>query len=99
MKEALVRFTELVIVEEIIVKCIEPLMFWFLGSVALSYGELLHATQNFSLAKEVYKKVIQGASENKDFSDLHAFAACNMSSEEVLLAATCALGQLEAHMG
>nr|XP_023919341.1 uncharacterized protein LOC112030897 isoform X2 [Quercus suber] len=70
-----------------------------IGSVALSYGELLHATQNFSLAKEVYKKVIQGASENKDFSDLHAFAACNMSSEEVLLAATCALGQLEAHMG
>ncbi|KAF3968493.1 hypothetical protein CMV_007622 [Castanea mollissima] len=70
-----------------------------IGSVALSYGELLHATQNFSLAKEIYKKVIQGASENKDFSDLHAFAACNMSSEEVLLAATCALGQLEAHMG
>ncbi|XP_030924883.1 uncharacterized protein LOC115951898 [Quercus lobata] len=70
-----------------------------IGSVALSYGELLHATQNFSLAKEVYKKVIQGASENKDFSDMHAFAACNMSSEEVLLAATCALGQLEAHMG
>uniref|UniRef100_A0A2N9EZV0 MalT-like TPR region domain-containing protein n=1 Tax=Fagus sylvatica TaxID=28930 RepID=A0A2N9EZV0_FAGSY len=33
------------------------------------------------------------------YSDLHALAACNMSSEEVLLAATCALGQLEAHMG
>jgi tetratricopeptide (TPR) repeat protein len=55
--------------------------------------------RHFSLAKEVYQKVIQGVSENKKFSDLHALAACNMSSEEVLLAATCALGQLEAHMG
>lgn len=55
--------------------------------------------QNFSLAKEAYQKVIQRASENKDFSDLNALAACNMPSEEVFLAATCALGQLEAHMG
>lgn len=69
------------------------------GSAALSYGEFLHAMRHFSLAKEVYQKVIQGVSENKKFSDLHALAACNMSSEEVLLAATCALGQLEAHMG
>ncbi|XP_062167724.1 uncharacterized protein LOC133873936 [Alnus glutinosa] len=69
------------------------------GSVGLSIGELLHATQSFSLAKEAYQKVIQRASENKDFSDLNALAACNMSSEEILLAATCALGQLEAHMG
>ncbi|KAE8099350.1 hypothetical protein FH972_017339 [Carpinus fangiana] len=69
------------------------------GSIGLAYGELLHATQNFSLAKDAYQKVIQRASENKDFSDLNALAACNMSSEEVLLAATCALGQLEAHMG
>ncbi|XP_041026396.1 uncharacterized protein LOC121266590 isoform X4 [Juglans microcarpa x Juglans regia] len=69
------------------------------GSVVLSYGEFLHATQNLSLAKEIYQKVIQGVAENKDFSDLNALAACNMSSAEVLLAATCALGQLEAHMG
>ncbi|KAG2690613.1 hypothetical protein I3760_09G195300 [Carya illinoinensis] len=69
------------------------------GSVVLSYGEFLHATQNLSLAKEIYQKVIQGVAENKDFSDLNAVAACNMSSAEVLLAATCALGQLEAHMG
>lgn len=74
-------------------------MLWFIGSIGLSYGELLHASQNFSLAKEAYQKVIQRASENKDFSDLNALAACNMSSEEVLLAATCALGQLEAHLG
>ncbi|KAG6643255.1 hypothetical protein CIPAW_09G197100 [Carya illinoinensis] len=70
-----------------------------LCSVVLSYGEFLHATQNLSLAKEIYLKVIQGVAENKDFSDLNAVAACNMSSAEVLLAATCALGQLEAHMG
>ncbi|KAF5476099.1 hypothetical protein F2P56_007839 [Juglans regia] len=69
------------------------------GSVVLSYGEFLHATQNLSLAKEIYQKVIQGVAENKDFCDLNALAACNMSSAEVLLAATCALGQLEAHMG
>lgn len=74
-------------------------MLWFIGSVVLSYGEFLHATQNLSLAKEIYQKVIQGVAENKDFSDLNAVAACNMSSAEVLLAATCALGQLEAHMG
>ncbi|KAB1220836.1 hypothetical protein CJ030_MR3G023996 [Morella rubra] len=71
------------------------------GSIgsALSYGELLHASQNFSLAKEVYGKVIQGVSENSDSSELNALAACNMSSDEILLAATCSLGQLEAHMG
>ena len=68
----------------------------YIGSVALSYGEFLHATQNFSLAKELYQNVIQSLSEKKDFSDPYALAACNMSSEEVLIAATCALGQLEA---
>ncbi|KAL5549858.1 hypothetical protein UlMin_000034 [Ulmus minor] len=70
-----------------------------IGGFALSYGEFLHATQKFSLAKELYQKIIQQLSENKDFSDLVSLSACNMSSEEVLLAATCALGQLEAHFG
>lgn len=73
-------------------------MLWFIGC-ALSYGELLHASQNFSLAKEVYGKVIQGVFGNNDSSELNALAACNMSSDEILLAATCSLGQLEAHMG
>ncbi|KAF3449158.1 hypothetical protein FNV43_RR09886 [Rhamnella rubrinervis] len=71
----------------------------FISSVALSYGEYLHATQNFSLAKELYQNVIQSLSEKKDSSDPYALAACNMSSEEVLMAATCALGQLEAQFG
>uniref|UniRef100_A0A5B6YNM5 MalT-like TPR region domain-containing protein n=1 Tax=Davidia involucrata TaxID=16924 RepID=A0A5B6YNM5_DAVIN len=69
------------------------------GNVALSYGEFLHASQNLSMAKELYEKVIQGVSKNKDFSDLYNLAACNMALEEVLLAATCALGQVEAHLG
>ncbi|CAN6576308.1 unnamed protein product [Malus baccata var. baccata] len=69
------------------------------GSTALSYGEFLHATQNFSLAKDVYQNVIQGVSKNEEYSNPNALAACNMSAEEVSLAATCALGQLEAHLG
>uniref|UniRef100_A0A2P2KJX5 MalT-like TPR region domain-containing protein n=1 Tax=Rhizophora mucronata TaxID=61149 RepID=A0A2P2KJX5_RHIMU len=68
------------------------------GAVALSYGEFLHATQNFPMAKDLYQKVIQVVAE-KDFTDMHSLAACTMASEEVLLAGTCLLGQLEAHMG
>ena len=51
------------------------------------------------MAKELYEKVIQGATETKDLSDPHNFAAGNMALEEALLAATCSLGQLEAHLG
>lgn len=42
--------------------------------------------------------MIQQLSE-KDFNDLHNIGACNMSKDEAFLAATCALGQLEAHLG
>ncbi|XP_011027662.1 PREDICTED: uncharacterized protein LOC105127888 [Populus euphratica] len=70
-----------------------------IGNAALSYGEFLHAMGNFSLAKDFYQKVIQEVAKKKDFTDFHVLAACNMASEEVLLAATCALGQLEAHLG
>ncbi|XP_057498195.1 uncharacterized protein LOC130782794 [Actinidia eriantha] len=69
------------------------------GNIALSYGEFLHVTSNFSMAKELYEKVIQNMVEKKDFNDPYYLAACNMVSEEILLAATCALGQLEAHLG
>lgn len=51
------------------------------------------------MAKELYEKAIEVISEKKDFGDPHNLAACNMAAEEVLLAATCALGQLEAHIG
>ncbi|XVE61922.1 hypothetical protein DITRI_Ditri06bG0077100 [Diplodiscus trichospermus] len=69
------------------------------SNVALSYGEFLHATQNFSLAKELYQKVIEGVPKNEDYGDVNTLAVCNMASDEVLLAATFALGQLESHMG
>ncbi|XP_071908065.1 uncharacterized protein [Coffea arabica] len=68
------------------------------GNVALSYGEYLHGMRKLPIAKELYQKVIQQLSE-RDFNDLHNIGACNMSKDEVYLAATCALGQLEAHLG
>ncbi|KAI3435348.1 uncharacterized protein J3R85_006286 [Psidium guajava] len=68
------------------------------GNAALSYGEFLHLSRNFSLAKEVYQKVIQGTSEDVEFAETTS-GACNMASQEVLFAATCALGQLESHLG
>lgn len=67
--------------------------------MALSYGEHVHAKQNFSLAKEVYQKVLDGSSENKDFGNPFVLAAGNMNSESLVLGAMCALGQLESHLG
>lgn len=71
----------------------------YIGSAALSYGEYLHVTRNFPLAKEFYQSVIEVLSEKKDFSDTNALGSCNMALEEVSLAATFGLGQLEGHMG
>lgn len=70
-----------------------------IGNATLSYGEFLHAKREFDAAKDIYQKAIAESSEKKDFSNPYAVAACNMSSEEVLLASTCALGQLESHLG
>ncbi|KAJ4704639.1 Tetratricopeptide repeat (TPR)-like superfamily protein [Melia azedarach] len=69
------------------------------GNAAVSYGEYLHVTRNFLLAKKFYQKVIEVLAEQKDFSDMNALGSCNMTLEEVSLAATFALGQLEAHIG
>ncbi|KAJ8427142.1 hypothetical protein Cgig2_030952 [Carnegiea gigantea] len=69
------------------------------GNAALSYGEFLHAKREFDAARDIYQKAIAESSEKKGFSDPYAVAACNMSSEEVLLGSTCALGQLESHLG
>ncbi|KAF5208299.1 Tetratricopeptide repeat (TPR)-like superfamily protein [Thalictrum thalictroides] len=69
------------------------------GNVMLSHGELLHATGNLASAKEFYQKAIQEIPEADNFGDLHSLATCNMVPVEVLLGATCALGQLEAHSG
>ncbi|KAK9714166.1 hypothetical protein RND81_06G076000 [Saponaria officinalis] len=70
-----------------------------IGNTTLSYGEFLHVKRDFDAAKELYQKAINESSEKKDFSDPYYLGACNMDSEEVLLAATCALGQLESHLG
>ncbi|KAL0309889.1 UNVERIFIED_CONTAM: hypothetical protein Sradi_5931200 [Sesamum radiatum] len=69
------------------------------GNATLSYAEFLHGTRKFSTAKELYQKTIQAVSEIKDLGDSNNLGACNMTSEEVAIAAACALGQLEAHMG
>ncbi|KAJ0088854.1 hypothetical protein Patl1_31832 [Pistacia atlantica] len=63
-------------------------MWVILVSAALSYGEYLHVTRNFPLAKEFYQNVIEVLSEKKDFSDTNALGSCNMALEEVSLAAT-----------
>ncbi|KAL6508002.1 hypothetical protein OROGR_024197 [Orobanche gracilis] len=68
---------------------------FFIGNAALCYGEYLHGMREFSTAKEMYERLIGEMS----FSDPNYIGACNMMSEEVVIAATCALGQLEAHMG
>ncbi|XP_050940184.1 uncharacterized protein LOC103486372 isoform X3 [Cucumis melo] len=57
------------------------------------------AGKNFSAAKEVYQRVIEVGSEVKDSSEQCALAGGNMSPMEVLVAATCALGQLEGNLG
>ncbi|KAK1426999.1 hypothetical protein QVD17_15681 [Tagetes erecta] len=69
------------------------------GNDALSYAEFLHATRDLSTAKELYQNVIKGIPESKDYSDPYNLAAGNMAREDILMAATCALGQLESHMG
>ncbi|KAL8213703.1 hypothetical protein R6Q57_003152 [Mikania cordata] len=69
------------------------------GNNALSYAEFLHATRDFSNAKQLYENIIKGIPERKDYSDPYNLAAGNMAQEDILMAATCALGQLEAHMG
>lgn len=68
------------------------------GNAALSYAEYLHGIRKFSNAKSLYQKLIEAVKEDKGFHDL-PLAACNMTKDEVLLASTCGLGQLEAHSG
>ncbi|XP_026415631.1 uncharacterized protein LOC113311013 isoform X2 [Papaver somniferum] len=71
----------------------------FPGIAVLSHGEFLHASGKFSSAKEYYQKVIQGVPETESSVDPSSLATGNMVSAEVLVGASCALGQLEAHSG
>lgn len=71
----------------------------FVANAALSYGEFLHGMRNFTSAKEMYQKVIQTMSETKELGDPNNLGACNMTPKEVVIAASCSLGQLETHVG
>ncbi|KAK9146181.1 hypothetical protein Sjap_006084 [Stephania japonica] len=67
------------------------------GNVLLNQAEFLHATGNLASAKDLYLKSIQRLENSEEFVDPSGLSACNMIPMEVLLGATCALGQLEAH--
>ncbi|VFQ71266.1 unnamed protein product [Cuscuta campestris] len=70
------------------------------GNAALTYGEFLHHMRDFEMAKKMYTKVIgEEESPGMEYNNLHQLLACNMSYEDTILGATCALGQLEAHLG
>ncbi|KAG0477457.1 hypothetical protein HPP92_014298 [Vanilla planifolia] len=64
----------------------------------LCHAEFSHATGKLSVAKDLYGKVML-VSKKEGFLDDSCLASSNMISEEVLLAATCALGQLLSHSG
>ncbi|XP_072954002.1 uncharacterized protein [Typha angustifolia] len=68
------------------------------GNAVLSYGEFLHCTGTFSLAKDQYERVLK-ALDTKDTNSSSYLASVNMVPDEVLLGATCALGQLLFHSG
>ncbi|KAH7842374.1 hypothetical protein Vadar_004555 [Vaccinium darrowii] len=72
---------------------------YFSGNVALSYGEFMHVQHDLSMAKKLYGMATREVPDNEDFKIPYYLAACNMVSEEVEMAATCALGQLESHLG
>ncbi|XP_019187368.1 PREDICTED: uncharacterized protein LOC109181871 isoform X2 [Ipomoea nil] len=79
--------------------CSSNVLDQFIGNAALSYGEFLHRMGDFEMAKQLYTRVIHEESLGKSSSYLHQLSACNMNFEDVILGATCALGQLEAHLG
>lgn len=73
-------------------------MFGYVGSAALSYGEFLQTKQDYSMAKEVYRNVIERATEIKNSGNPY-LGAGNMNLEGLMMGAMCALGQLESHLG
>ncbi|XP_057455415.1 uncharacterized protein LOC130746717 [Lotus japonicus] len=68
------------------------------GSAALSYGEFLQTKQDYSMATEVYRNVIERATEIKNSGNPY-LGAGNMNLEGLMMGAMCALGQLESHLG
>nr|KYP37522.1 hypothetical protein KK1_041275 [Cajanus cajan] len=68
------------------------------GTAGLSYAEFLHKKQDYPLAKEVYRNVVQGAIEVKNAGRPY-LGAGNFSVDELIVGSMCALGQLELLMG
>lgn len=73
-------------------------MVGYIGTAALSYGLFLYLKQNYSMAKEVYRSVLQGASDIKKYGNPY-LGAGNMNLEGLMMGALCALGQLETYLG
>ncbi|ONK64578.1 uncharacterized protein A4U43_C07F27560 [Asparagus officinalis] len=69
-----------------------------MGNASLSNGVFLHATGNFSEAKNIYDRLIH-VFELEDIAESSYLASANMVPGEVLLGATCALGQLLSQSG
>ncbi|XP_014496581.1 uncharacterized protein LOC106758157 isoform X1 [Vigna radiata var. radiata] len=68
------------------------------GTAGLTYAEFLHRKGNYSLAKEVYRSVVLGATQIRRAGNPY-LAAGNMSANQLLVGSMCAYGQLEALMG
>ncbi|KAK1264774.1 hypothetical protein QJS04_geneDACA011325 [Acorus gramineus] len=68
----------------------------FSGNMVLSHGEMLHVIGNHSSAEDFYKKALQ-LIDIDDIVNPSSMGAANMVPEEVILGATCALGQLLTH--
>lgn len=68
------------------------------GTAALSYAEFQQTRQNYSMAKEIYQNVLDGAAELKERGNVY-LGGGNMSMEGLMMQAMCALGQLESHLG
>lgn len=74
------------------------MIFGFVGTAGLTYAEFLHRKGNYSLAKEVYRSVVLGATQIRRAGNPY-LAAGNMSANQLLVGSMCAYGQLEALMG
>ncbi|RHN51698.1 putative tetratricopeptide-like helical domain-containing protein [Medicago truncatula] len=68
------------------------------GTAALSYAEFQQTRQNYSMAKEIYKNVLEGATELKERGNIY-LGGGNMNIDGLRLQAMFAIGQLESHLG
>ncbi|PNY10555.1 TPR protein [Trifolium pratense] len=67
------------------------------GNAALSYAELQQTRQNYTVAKEIYQHVLEGASELEKSGNVY-LGGGNLNMEGLMMQAMCGLGQLESHL-